>query len=1020
MLTSLLVLATLGPLSAHAYAPTPLQGSEPVRHRVTTPEGQAIYRLSPAWRSFTASEGEGWQARVDERTGLPHRMWGMLPLVGAGASEHDVEKALRAFTARHPELLGSTGELPLSAIGHDAERDLWYVDFQAMRDDVPIWRSALTFRVKHGNLILAGADTYPNTPTRGAFTLPTSEAIQQAIVGGLAPEAAHEDASVASFWLPRIEDGLLVLRAVYEVRTTTTTPRGDWVSFVDAEHGEVLATYNEVRFLTGNVHATIDDRYPGNGTITVPVSGARVTDGTSSTTTDTTGFYSHNGGPNWQTHFRYGQVDLADNLGDQALAITAATPSPTWSNANGSIAAMDTFVWLHEIRDVFNDVVPNQSFTTGALSGTVNLNDVCNAYWDGTVNFFASGSGCQNTGRLADVVYHEWGHGFHQYRIITGSFDGALSEGAGDTASFLMTGDPALAPGFFLSGGSLRNADNTRTYPTDVVNEVHEDGLIYAGSMWDTYLNLTAAFGPDVATDTLRDIFAGMLQGGPDLASAVDEALVADDDDGNLANGTPHSCYIEPAFAEHGLGQLGSTSVSFTAGHVPEALHAAAQPIPVELAIVGPPGCANDFQAGTATVTYRVDGGSWVDAPLTANGLDVTGAIPAQAPGAFVEYYVEVQGAGQTLAAPTNGWRNPFSFYVGEVIEVHCDDFESGDGGFTHLLLAGTPGEGADDWEHGAPNGQGGDPAVAHSGSNVWGNDLGADGFNGLYQANKNNRLRGPAVELGHYTQPFLHYWRWLQVEDAAYDTATILANDVEVWSNVTGTGSDHHADTQWAPHSVPLGNVGSQVQVAFDLVSDGGLEMGGWTIDDVCIYVPATPDNRLGITDFSASEGGEGTVTLSWTNPAHAPLTEVKVVRGANGACPAGPSDGEVVYYDDDPGLATPVVAQDAVPTTDTYCYAVFGGDGSDWLSWTVEGWNLDHGSASVASTPEEIEEQQEENGVDDVPENDPNDGTDPETDPGSNVGYGEIRGCSSAATGGSVGWVGLAALFLIRRRQR
>ena len=39
----------------------------------------------------------------------------------------------------------------------------------------------------------------------------------------------------------------------------------------------------------------------------------------------------------------------------------------------------------------------------------VNLNDVCNAYFDGEIKLFRKGEGCNNTGRISDVSYHEWG-----------------------------------------------------------------------------------------------------------------------------------------------------------------------------------------------------------------------------------------------------------------------------------------------------------------------------------------------------------------------------------------------------------------------------------------------------------------------------------------------------------------------------------------------------------------------------------------------------------------------------------
>ena len=38
-----------------------------------------------------------------------------------------------------------------------------------------------------------------------------------------------------------------------------------------------------------------------------------------------------------------------------------------------------------------------------------------------------------------------------------------------------------------------------------------------------------------------------------DLPTSYDAALVADDDDGDLANGTPHYCAIQHAFGVHGL-----------------------------------------------------------------------------------------------------------------------------------------------------------------------------------------------------------------------------------------------------------------------------------------------------------------------------------------------------------------------------------------------------------------------------------------------------------------------------------
>ena len=66
--------------------------------------------------------------------------------------------------------------------------------------------------------------------------------------------------------------------------------------------------------------------------------------------------------------------------------------------------------------------------------------------------------------------------------------------------------------------------------------------------------------GFDEGTARTEDIFSGLLRGGPDVASSYDEAILADDDDGDLANGTPNECAIVEAFGNHGLGPLGTGS----------------------------------------------------------------------------------------------------------------------------------------------------------------------------------------------------------------------------------------------------------------------------------------------------------------------------------------------------------------------------------------------------------------------------------------------------------------------------
>ncbi|MEO1337320.1 MAG: hypothetical protein AAFV29_16880, partial [Myxococcota bacterium] len=124
---------------------------------------------------------------------------------------------------------------------------------------------------------------------------------------------------------------------------------------------------------------------------------------------------------------------------------------------------------------------------------------------------------------------------------------------------------------------------------------------------------------------------------------------------------------------------------------------------------------------------------------------------------------------------------------------------------------------------------------------NVLGNDLGEDRFNGAYQADIVNQVTSPPIDTRGFSVVRLQYRRWLNVEDADFDTATILANDQPVWSNfATGDNGDtHHQDRQWRFHDVDLSDAidtEPQLQLTFRISSDGGLEFGGWTIDDLCV----------------------------------------------------------------------------------------------------------------------------------------------------------------------------------------
>jgi hypothetical protein len=859
-------------LTASAFSPSSgtFIGQEPVRVRRYHIGRQHVLRRGAAWQSFLGDEGVGWLARFDERTGMPHRAWG--PAIGLGPTPDiaAVETELRAFFARNADLLGiDPDSLKLGKHGYIQHRDTWLVDFDQAVDGVLVWRAGVTVRIRNGAIVMWGVNTVP-----AAAQIDTSPAIdaheagQRAMAMGPAGNTAHTDLQTQPMVLARDIDGQLDSRLVWEVRSKTEQPKGHWVSFVDASTGELLHVYNEVRFLSGTLSTEHDTRTV-NGEVSVsPMPYFRVDDGDSPTYSDADGAWSYDSDTPVSGELRGHYVDIHNEGGSDAV-FESLSGDVVVTDADASQAELSSYVFQHQIRDWAERYAPSLSMIHSQVEVFVNINDECNAYFDGSLNFMKAGGGCNNTARIADVNYHEWGHGFHYWNLVTGVFDGSISEGVSDIIAALNTGDAYVAPYFYTSGHAIREMESDRVYPDDWIGEVHYDGLIFAGAVWDLWGEMEEVMDPDDAYDAVSSLVVEAMRSGPEIPDAYDEFVLADDDNGDLSDGTPNLCAIVDAFARHGLGP-GGTGTLVQVGHTPVENQPPDTAAALDADVVNlAPDCV-ELEIEQATVMYSTNGGvTWQNALLVLSGDTISGAIPGQTAGTVVQYYLSIDTPEGVATVPRGAAINPFTYVVGHLEPIYCEDFETDDGGYTHELVSGRDEEGADDWMWGTPQGLGGDPDFAFSGNNVWGNDLGGGQFNGEYQNDKHNRLISPVIDIGRHAEIVVQYRRWLNVEDGYYDQAIITANDETIWSNHESSGSagdEHHKDEQWSLHSVPMSTDGSGfITLTWDIYSDRGLTMGGWNIDDVCIYAltdapPGDDSDDGGGGIGGGGDGDEGT----------------------------------------------------------------------------------------------------------------------------------------------------------------
>ncbi len=835
--------------AAMAFAPSDSAGSAPNRIERPHLQEQLALRHQPAWEEFTAGDGAGWEATWDEIERTPERAMGPGIPMDDVSSKAGVEASLRTFFAKNPDLLGvPASQLVLRKAGYSSATDMWYVDFDRVVSGAPIWRAGVTARVRHGELVMFGIETYPSVTSLPKPTVSTEDAEATAQLEGPAAMADHTNVSASLVALPWDRDGGVDVRLCWEVHSHTDEPVGDWVTHVDALTGERLNTYNTVSFFDGTIQGyhdtrTVDGSYT---TSAYPLEKFTGADG-STVYADESGNMTLSDATTWTTALSGSYVTIR-NLAGSAASMSVTADSQTWSTTEEETQAqIDAYKFIHDVRTWGLAIDATNGMSTTALVTKVNTSSTCNSYYDGAVNLYQAGDGCNNTARIGDVVYHEWGHGFHYYALQAGTYDGDISEGIADTVSTLQTHDSQIGPYFYTTGGAVRDVSVDKVYPDDWDGEVHDDGQIFGSAVWDLWDDLDATYGETRADSgnawfTASTLLANAIKAGPTIPEAYDEYVLADDDNNDASDGTPHLCEIIDAFGRHGLGPGASGGAVIGIDHTAVGNQAANHPIAFTGSVVNlAPGCT-DFTLASATVHYSVDdGATWQLGAATLSGDAFTANLPGFPGDTIVLYYVSAKASdGTEVTLPAGGDIAPYTFYVGGLRQVYCETFDSSDGGYTHALLAGRDQDGADDWMYDQPQGLSGDPTQPYTGRKIWGNDLGGGNFNGAYQSSIENRLSSPSIDVGADTQLILQYRRWLSVEDSYYDQAQIYANDTSVWKN-HGTnrnvGDEQTEDAEWMLHTVRLSDVANPLVLGWDLTSDGGLEFGGWNIDDVCVY---------------------------------------------------------------------------------------------------------------------------------------------------------------------------------------
>jgi hypothetical protein len=640
------------------------------------------------WEALLSQRGaDAINGFIDPRSGAVTNLLESVPLVpGSGnrlakrkADAAAVEAAVRAHIQARRGVLGiDVSQLGPARVTRVAEA-LWQVHIAQTYLGVVVRHARMAATISHGNLVLLGTEGWGNV--RGLVATPRLSADQALDAGfdyadGRRPDdliVRAPQLEVVPFAPPELQagegyGGSIGQGYAHRLAWSFVFQRGPevprWEVLVDAHDGELLAFQDRNQYATrrisGNVYpltntgicpnddqcGVMQDRWP------IPFADTGFP--APNDFTNSAGIYNYTSGIATTTlSGRF--VNIDDNCGQ----ISNSSPNgnimlggvngqhncvPGGGSPGNTAASRTAFYEVNRIAELARGFLSGNAWLNSQLTARVNLVPACSAHWTGsTIEFYRSGAGCSNTGELASLIDHEWGHGLDDndangvlansaeghadipsnYRmeascvghgINTGSDQGCgmTSDGTGFNTDLGQIGQHCVTDcSGYRDSDWDKHADHTPDTALGFVcnscvagtgpcgRQTHCAGVPQGQAAWDLVArDLTAPpFGMSSETAFIAGnrLFylgsgniglwyacaCGVSSDGCGATSGYMQWLAADDDDGNIANGTPHMTALHAAFNRHGIacntpapvnggcsgGPTGATTLSTTPGN---------------------------------------------------------------------------------------------------------------------------------------------------------------------------------------------------------------------------------------------------------------------------------------------------------------------------------------------------------------------------------------------------------------------------------------------------------------------
>lgn len=882
----------------------------------------------------------GWSARVDKLSGQFADMYGNAIAVAGVSNMEKVQKLMA----------GKLADMGVIANEWNVTRDIAaehasFVDFERVVAGHKVLFSSLSFRFTPDGRLQRVKMKHHGTPEVDLVpTLSANDVLRGAAINQDLTNVIFEKKEVSKdwVWFPIPTEKGYIIHPAWEFHLAgigVSEMPFEITGYIDALTGELLYRSNAVNeTFEVTVKANIHLSTPAAPTTEVLMQDMRIELEGNNYVTNDTGFLSEGSVTNpdsavFVVRGPWARV-YAGGSTPEFVVQNPSSPStyvlPISDTTTPEFRGVSAFYHVNKIHDYMK--TKWNSFTgmdNTPLRTNVDINgNTCNAFYNNgqySINFYRPQTSCRAFSMVSDIVYHEYGHGI-SYRFYSANGanfrNGGLGEGNSDVWAMCINGDGVVGDGAYFSGGSVRSYTGApKVFPQDLVGQVHADGEIIAGSWWDVAVNINSI-------DTMSDLFALTfydLPNGPDGTEGdvyhdiLISAIMNDDDDANLGNGTPHFSQIVAAFARHGIYLLTGSEFEHT--------EIANQPKNAAATVTGVLTVSDPLFFDNIYMYYRDRYGistTW-DSVIMNNttGNTYTAQIPGMPAGTVVDYYFKVIDVATTTAGLPEGYDPslgrsivtlPYQYGVGLGVKRYTIDFENDNQ--TADWDIGLSSDNASDgtWEVGVPlgtisNGQpvqtGSDHTTGSGRCLVTGNGSltisGDDVDNGL------TTTRTPFFDLP-FHQPIVEYYRWFSNDrgsssDAGRDfwKVDIRLPSSALWMTVDYT---RKADQRWRRRIFRVSEfvpASGPIQLRFIAEDDNDQNIIEAAIDDFIIYegfptgVPDMPevqraevypnpaDKLVNITVPNNSEGSVQLYDVTGKVLKHVPVTTANTQYSIN-----------------------------------------------------------------------------------------------------------------------------------------